>query len=426
MRQNKLWFMFSGTLAVLAVALILTAGAVAASTYKVLHKFTGKDGSEPYGTLIFDAAGNLYGTTMFGGGSGVGTVFELKPNSDGRWTESVLHSFTGGDGARPFAGLILDGVGNLYGTTEIGGTAEYGGTVFKLTPNSDGRWTESVLHSFTGGDGWEPTANVIFDATGNLYGTTLFGGAFNSGVVFKLTHNLDGSWTDSVLYSFCSVTNCADGSTPLAGLIFDEAGNLYGTTAEGGNHGCQGGLGCGVIFELSPLANGSWTYSVLYSFTGGTRGDAPQAGLIFDAAGSLYGTTTNGGYLNERECSDSGCGLVFKLTPNSDGSWTESVLHAFRSGNSDPIARPVGGLIFDAAGNLYGTTPYSGPAGGGAVFKLAPQSDGSWAYSTLRFFFGKPAENPLGGVVLDKAGSLYGTANACGSGCQGVVFEITP
>jgi uncharacterized repeat protein (TIGR03803 family) len=334
---------------------MLPAGAAAASKYKVLHSFTGSDGANPYAGLIFDTAGNLYGTTLNGGGSHrEGTVFKLKRNSDGSWTESVLYSFCHltncADGFVPNSRLIFDAAGNLYGTA--GGGAYGVGAVFKLTPNSDGSWTESVLYSFAGADGDGPFAGLIFDAAGNLYGTTVGGGAHRRGIAFKLTPNSDGSWTESVLYSFCSLTNCADGSYP---------------------HGC----------------------------------------LIFDSAGNLDGTTQQGGGAHRR-------GTVFKLAPNADGSWTESVLHSFQSGN------PFDGLTLDAAGNLYGTTSQGGPADGGAVFKLSPQSDGSWGYSVLRFFYGKPALSPYAGVLLDNVGNLYGTTLNCGSGCQGVVFEITP
>jgi uncharacterized repeat protein (TIGR03803 family) len=216
-----------------------------------------------------------------------------------------------------------------------------------------------------------------------------------------------------VLYSFCSLKNCADGAFPLAGVIFDAVGNLYGTTSDGGVVGC-GPYRCGTVFKLTPNSDGSWTESVLHSFTGGADGARPLAGLILDQAGNFYGTTQFGG--------NRGSGVVFKLAPNSNGGWNETVLHYVQS-----LAAPSA-VIFDAAGSLYGTTENGGPANGGAVFKLAHNSNGSWAFSVLRFFFGKPALNPAAGVVLDKAGNLYGTTFLCGTGynCQGVVFEITP
>jgi uncharacterized repeat protein (TIGR03803 family) len=293
--------------------------------------------------------------------------------------------------------------------------------VFKLTPNSDGSWTESVLYSFCSldncADGADPTAGLIFDKAGNLYGTTSEGGDRITGVVFKLTPNSDGSWAESVLYKF---NGTSDGDEPTAALIFDGAGNLYGTTLGGGN-GCPRFGGCGEVFRLTPNSDGSWTESVLHSFTTRRNGNNPQAALIFDLAGNLYSTTIDGGDLTN--CTD-GCGTVFKLTPNSDGSWTASVLHKFAN---HLAADPYAGLIFDPAGNLYGTTLDGGPVNGGAVFKLAPNADGSWAYSVLHVFLGKPALTPFGGVVLDKVGNLYGTTGQCsGTGCKGVVYEITP
>jgi uncharacterized repeat protein (TIGR03803 family) len=348
------------TLAVLAMALMLPTGAGAASKYNVLHRFTSKDGVVT-NTSVFDAAGNLYGTTLK--------------------------------------------------------------VVYKLAPNSHGSWTESVLYRFCSlkncADGDAPTT-LIFDAAGNLYGTTQLGGGFGDGTVFKLTPNSDGSWTESVLYSF---TGGADGRQPLyGGVIFDATGNLYGTASGGGDLACNAPSVCGVVYKLTPNSHGSWTESVLYSFTGGADGAYPASGLVFDSAGSLYGTTPSGGNLSD--CIN-GCGVVFKLTPNSDGSWTESVLHSFAN---HPAANPYTGLVFDATGNLYGTTLYGGPVNGGVVFKMAAKSDGSWAYGLLHVFLGKPAKNPDGGLVLDKVGNLYGPTLGCGSGykCQGVVFEITP
>jgi uncharacterized repeat protein (TIGR03803 family) len=439
MPQKKFWFRMSVILAVLAMVLMLPAGGAAASKYKVLHRFRGPgDGQGPYGGLILDEAGNLYGTTV-GGGTGYGTVFKLTPNSDGSWTESVLYSFTGGeDGDGPIAGLILDEAGNLYGTTQVGGNGcdSYGcGVVFKLTPNSDGSWTESVLYKFTGGeDGYNIFAGLILDHAGNLYGTAVNGGiGGGGGVVFKLTPQSDGSWTESVLYNFCSITNCADGEYPYADLIFDAAGNLYGATVGGGVlRDCNNGYGyCGVAFRLTPNADGSWKEKVLHKFTGGKDGGRPYVGLIFDQAGNLYGTTAGGGNVN---CdSPYGCGTVFKLSPNADGSWKEKVLHKFTGGKDGNL--PSGGLIFDAEGNLYGTTANGGNlsycvhhAGCGVVFKLTPNSDGSWTETVLHFFQGTPAVNPLAPLVLDKAGNLYGTTYSCGRryNCSGVVFEITP
>ena len=293
-------------------------------TVNLLHQFGGGDGAAPHAGVVLDAAGNLYGTTQDGGGSGTvcsggcGVVFKLAPNPDGTWTESVLHRFTGPDGNQPLAGLNFDAAGNLYGTTLYGGTQEEG-TVFKLAPNSNGTWTESVLYSFTGPDGAGPAAGLTFDAAGNLYGTTIYGGPAGCngetgemcGVVFKLAPNPDGTWTESVLHSFFTAGD--DGAGPYAGLTLDEAGNLYGTTVQGGSAACTDG--CGVVFKLVPSADGTWTESVLHRFTGGADGAGPWAGLVFDAAGNLYGTTIQGG---SAACTN-GCGVVFKLAPTASG-----------------------------------------------------------------------------------------------------------
>ena len=391
-------------LAITGLTLILRSSAWA-TEHKTLHKFkqTGVGGYSPNGGLIFDAAGNLFGTTEYGGAHGYGTVFELTPNGDGSWTESVLHSFNYSDGEVPFAGLIFDAAGNLYGTT-AGGGAYDAGTVFQLTPNGDGSWTESVLHSFNGKDGRQPLSSLIFDAGGNLYGATYSGGAFGDGTVFQLTPNGDGSWTESVLHSF----NGGDGREPLSSLIFDAVGNLYGTTYTGGAYGW------GTVFKLTPNGDGSWTESVLHSFNH-RDGAFPYSSLTFDAAGNLYGTTASGGYF--------GVGTVFKLKPNGDGSWTESRLHSFNV--TDGYA-PVAGLIFDAAGNLYGTTQYGGTYNYGVVFRLRPKPAGGWRYRVLHEFQDHPSANPQAGLVLDQAGDLYGTTYGDGTTTFGSVFEITP
>jgi len=276
-----------------------------------------------------------------------------------------------------------------------------------------------VLHNFTGADGAYPdNGPLVFDSAGNLYGTTFYQAGV--GNVFELSPNLDGSWTESSLYTFCSLPGCADGVQPAGGLILDKAGNLYGMTPAGGATSCIGdqGDGCGVVFELSPQSNGTWKQTVLHAFSGGGNdGSYPASDLVFDKAGNLYGTTNDGGTVS---CN---CGTVFELTPNSDGSWTESILHRFTThGPSVPSGTPV----FDSAGNLYGGGFHGGPAGAGGVFKLAPKSGGGWTYSVLHVFLGKPLTGPAGGLAIDKSGNLFGT-DGCGSGaCQGTVFEITP
>jgi hypothetical protein len=342
---------------------------------QVLYAFQGgSDGSSPSSGLIFDSSGNLYGTTAEGGGgactngfAGCGTVFELSPNGSGGWMESMLYSFQGGsDGASPSSGLIFDQAGNLYGTASHGGVFVGGndglGTVFELSPNGSGGWTESVLYSFQGGSDGEYPQGLIFDQRGNLYGTTSGGGGTcgkfgvgTCGTVFELSPNGSGGWTETLIYVFQS----SDGIwNPNPGLVFDEAGNLYGTTPQtGGSAGCFNGLGCGAVFELSPNGSGGWREALLYAFRGGSDGGYPTPMLIFDRAGNLYDTAEQGG---QAQCpsTDFGCGTVFELSPNGSGGWTKTTLYSFQGGSDG--WNPQAGLIFDETGNLFGTTSGGG------------------------------------------------------------------
>ena len=338
-------------------------------TETVLHSFgSGTDGAQPYAALILDMAGNLYSTTYKGGVHGEGTVFELSPRLGGGWTETVLHSFGNPatqDGADPFGDLVADATGNLYGMTQGGGIRGKG-TVFELSLGQGGGWTETVLHSFGNPatqDGANPFAGLIFDQDGNLYGTTYLGGIHSLGTAFELSPSGGGGWTETVLHSF-GVPGSQDGSDPEGGLIFDRSGNLYGTTMAGGIHvdGVCSPVGCGTVFELSPREGGGWTETVLHSFGNGTDGIFPQAGLVSDAVGNLYGTTESGGIHS--------MGTTFTLTPREGGGWTETVLHSF--GNGTDGAFPVSGLTFDSLGNLYSTTLAGGIHGLGTAFQLTP------------------------------------------------------
>ena len=411
-------------------------------TEKVLHSFNknGTDGAHPHAGLVMDAAGNLYGTTFANGTYNHGTVFELTRAAGGGWTEKVLYSFNnnGTDGTNPEAGLIFDTAGNLYGTTYQGGTYSIG-TVFELTPTAGGGWTEKVLYSFNnnGTDGTNPEAGVILDAGGDLYGTTYSGGTYNNGTVFELTPTAGGGWTEQVLHHFN--LNGTDGANPEAGLIFDAAGNLYGTTDGGGAYGGFYG-GDGTVFELTPTAGGGWTEEVLHNFGNSTDGINTHAGLIFDTAGNLYGTTDEGGaYGNsDNAYGASGYGTVFELTPTAGGGWTEEVVHSFNFNGTDG-ASPHAGLIFDAAGNLYGTTTVSGTYSVGTVFELTPTAGGGWTEKVL-YNFNSPLASarragadgafPYASLIFDVAGNLYGTTNQGGTqdtefGGVGTVFELT-
>jgi len=410
MRSNIL---FRSLRAVLTMCnlLLLATTVLAASNETILHNFNknGQDGVAPNGGLISDTAGNLYGTTTGGGTNRAGTVFELMPNGDGTWTEKVLYSFNnnGADGAYPYGSLVFDSAGNLYGTTSQGGTRG-SGNVFELSPGSGGIWTEKVLHSFnpSAGGGSQPLAGLILDPSGNIYGTTNQGGTYGYGTVFELSPASGGAWTANVLHSFGRLT---DGTSPVAGVIRDAAGNLYGTTIAGALHGD------GIVFELSPQGS-SWTEKILYAFAGGTDASSPWGGLNFDPAGNLYGTTEYGGANN--------WGAIYKLTPQSSGSWTESVLHSFNLDGSDGTS-PVASMAIDSAGKLYGTASGGGMFHFGIVFELS-LSGSTWTETVLHSFGnGSDGANPQAGVVADAAGHLYGTTVRGGSFEVGTVFEVT-
>lgn len=409
--------------------------AFAASTEKVLYSFCSlsgcTDGSTPGSGLILDGSGNLYGTTTGGGANGWGTVFRLVRRANSLWTENVLYSFCSEsactDGAVPQGNLILDEAGNLYGVTDKGGSGSCGGNacgiVFELSPDG-GKWSEKVLHNFdeAGVDGFEPIAGLTLDAAGNLYGTTYLGGAHGKGTVFELTPGSNGTWTETVIHSFCSVGSCKrNGQGPVGGLILGDKGSLYGTTTAGGlSRGNCGAVGCGVVFQLTFSSSGKWKENVLLNFN--TR-DGSDAALTFDPAENLYGTTPD---------------TVFELKKNN--GWAKKVLHTFGKGKDG--ATLDASVAFDGAGNLYGTTLTGGAnrscsqgVGCGTVFRLRQQGNGKWTEGILHSFNnnGKDGTFPVAGVIVDPARNVYGTTSAggaSGSGCGGsgcgTVFEITP
>jgi uncharacterized repeat protein (TIGR03803 family) len=405
-------------LAMCATTALMTGTLASAQRVTILYNFgtNGHDGSLSLAGLIFDASGNLYGTTEYGGAYGDGTVFELTPTVSGGWTEKVLHHFNHnvGDGYRA-VGLVIDASGNLYGTTTFGG-AHKAGTVFELAPTAGG-WIEKILYSFGANakDGYWPGAGLILDSAGNLYGTTSEDSSHGSfgGTVFELKRTA-GGWAEQVLHTFGE--NVKGGYYPIAGLVFDGEGNLYGTTFNGGADGY------GAVFELTPDAGGGWTASVLYSFSGnGTDGSGPGSSLIFDLSGNLYGTTYYGG--TNTVCSY-GCGTVFELSPGSGGGWADKVLHSFNINGADGYLS-VAGLIFDGAGNLYVATEEGGTYDKGGVFKLTPEAGGVWTETLLYGFNGRDGAWPMfGALVFDTHGNLYGTTSAGGVHGAGSVFEI--
>lgn len=443
MRKNTWESAMTSTCAlaiVLLLAIAVTQSALA-QNYSIIHSFNGNnmhDGNTPYDGLTIDAAGNLYGTTCFGGANAAGTVFKLT-HKNLNWVLSLLYEFHGSnDGYCPQARVVFGPDGALYGTAYEGGGTEAlcsslafsgCGTVFKLTPPPtfcravSCPWTETVLYRFQGvTDGQQPTSVVTFDRSGNIYGTTFYGGVasescgYGCGVVYKLTHS-GGGWTESILYAF---TDGADGGLPFDGVIFDNAGNLYGTTR-------VTGAGCGgTIFELTPSGSG-WVEQTLLEFTPleSTVGFCTTAGLIFDGSGNLYGAT-NGGAQNDVD------GAAFEAT-SSNGYWTATALYRF----SADISRcgffscgPIRRLLMDSAGNLYGTAYGDGAYSYGSVFKLTP-ADNGWTYTSLHDFCaeGSPCSDgsyPISNLVFDANGNLYGTTSVGGAYGFGVVFEIAP
>jgi uncharacterized repeat protein (TIGR03803 family) len=369
-------------------------------SYKVIHNFTAKskDGASPYAGPIFDAEGNLLGTTYLGGGFGGGAVYKLAPNGSS-WTYSTLYSLKNvPDGSGPaFGSLALGADHALFGTTEGGG---FFGTAFMVCACAT---REAVVHSFgMGTDGAEPIGGLAFDSVGNFYGTTLLGGDSGNGTVFEGKRSQQG-WTESVIYSFMEGS---DAVNPVSGVSVDAQGNLYGTAPAGGVNEV------GAVYKLS-RSGSKWTETVLYNFQGQDDGQNPVGGVILDKDGNLYGTTFDGG--------TNGGGTVYQLSP-SNGDWNFTVLYGFTGGYGGPYNK----LTFDAEGNLYGVTNSDGANGLGAVFKLAPGSDG-WTLTDLHDFAGgNDGSLPYGSVAVDASGNIFGTAAVGGTDNQGLVFEITP
>jgi uncharacterized repeat protein (TIGR03803 family) len=393
----------------------------AAVTLSTIYSFAGTDGLGPDGSLVMDKTGALYGVTYLGGTLGFGSVFQLIPPAvaGGAWTENVLYSFTGGtDGNHPYGALAINTKGDVYGSTEQGGTVNAAcpngcGVVFELAPpaTEGGAWTETVLYSFTGAtDGGTPNGALALKGT-SLYGTTPIGGTSGHGSVFELAPPTKKGhpWTHSLLYSFAAGT---DGADPAAGVVFNKSGALFGTTNGGGVSNA------GTVFELAPpaVAGGAWTETVLYSFEDGSDGAFPGAGLVFDTKGALYGTAEFGGAAND--------GTVFQLKPPAEtGSpWTFAVLHAFAGTDG---ANSYGGLVVTTSGVVYGTTLLGGQYGYGTIFELTPPKKGTtWTETVLySFSLANDGGNPSAGILL-KGTTAYGTTDNGGISAGGTVFEL--
>ncbi len=369
-------------------------------TFTTLISFNGTDGETPDAGVIADAAGDLFGTTNDGGVAG--TVFELVNNGGGSYTPTTLVSFNGANGEYPYAGLVADAAGDLFGTTNAGG-ANSAGTVFELVNNGGGSYTPTTLVSFNGAIGQYPDAGLVADAAGDLFGTTQVGGANDDGTVFELMNNAGGSYTPTTLVNF----DGTNGAIAQAGLIFDAAGNLFGTTAYGGANND------GTVFELVNNGGGSYTPTTLVNFDG-TNGANPYASLISDAAGDLFGTTQGGGA--------NGDGTVFELVNNGDGSYTPTTLVSFNGTNG---ANPHASLISDAAGDLFGTTEGGGANGDGTVFELMNNGGGSYTLTTPVNFDGTNGANPYASLISDAAGDLFSTTADGGANGDGTVFELS-
>ncbi len=393
------------TTAALALAIVfalpLATPAAQAQSFQVIHNFTGPDGALPKAGLTI-RSGKLYGTTWAGHeGSGWGGVFQLRPHNSA-WLFQDLHVFDG----QPLDRVVFGPNGTLYGTSPSNLVSYYYGYIFNVTvpvnvcQTVGCIWPATVVFGFGGGsDGATPKgAALVFDGAGNMYGTTSAGGSGN-GTVYTVTP----SGAQSPIYTFAGTP---DGATPYSGVIFDTAGNLYGVTEAGG------ASGSGAVYKLSPNGGG-WTEQVIYSFTGGNDGSNPVGGLIMDGAGNLYGTTASGG--------TGGGGTVFELSPNG-GGWSYNLLSSFNgTANCGPWAEPS----FDPAGNLYGTTLCDGATGKGNIWELVNSGSG-WTYDSLHDFSGPDGNRPYSTVVFDASGNLYGTTSSGGANGLGEVWEFTP
>jgi uncharacterized repeat protein (TIGR03803 family) len=407
---NSLEAGMRGVLVVAALSglLLTTARPAHAQTENILHRFD----SIGYGynfmsSLTADREGNFYGTTDVGG-RGYGTAFELSPDGRGGWHQTVLHTFTDGkDGGYPFfSTLTVDRRGNLYGTTSNGGNSEFG-VVFKLHPVGK-RWVETVLFNFSSGPGGVyPFNGLIMDAAGNLYGRDY---VYTEAGIFESVFELSGSkqfWTEKVIYQSSVFTGNVDGG----GLTMDDAGDIFGVTWDT--------FAPSIAFELTPNGSGGWNTNTIYTFEPSADPFGPPA---LDKAGNLYGVVT----------SSTNYGTVYELSPRKTGGWLRKTLYRFNGSPTDG-GDPYAGVTFDASGNIYGTTSSGGLFNLGTVFELTPPADQSgYREKILWSFNGADGSAPLGNVVLDAAGDVYGlTSTGGGAGCYGfegcgVAFEVVP
>jgi uncharacterized repeat protein (TIGR03803 family) len=413
MRLTYWWRAF-----LLAFALLAgSAGANAAIKETVLYSFDeANNGAYPVAGLVADAKGNLYGTTELAGAKGAGIVYELTPNSDGTWTFTLLHTFDiSSEGGDPLAGLVFDNAGNLYGTTSIGGPND-AGSVYQLTPTSTG-WSFKVIYAFSQGrNAGFPGGPLLFDGKNTLYGTASGGSkmcTFGCGTVYQLKQSKNGIWNEKVIYRF---QEGKGGYIPAGGVIRDSSGNLYGTTLLGGLSQCD--AGCGTIFKLSPSGNG-WKESTLYRFKSKKDGYQSYGGLAVDKSGALYGATSLGGDVN---CNPpNGCGTVFRLSSTAK----HTVLHAFGKTSGDgmfPMAGPTlaaSGTLYGTT-DYGGKLQSCGSDGCGLVYQVK-----GGKLTVLYNFNGSDGAQPQAQLLWGGAGHLFGTTFSGGAGEVGEAFELS-
>lgn len=398
---------------------MLVANSSALTREKILYQFAGGNGGDnPEYGLVFDSQGNAYGTTYYGGTYGWGTIFRLEKSKHG-WIQHLLYSFQGNsDGSYPLGNLLIDAAGNLYGTTRSGGTGTCqgysycGGTVFELT-RSNGNWKHAILYNFCslGGcsDGEAPSG-LTFDNAGNIYGTTAGGGEGceeGCGTVYKLSLS-NGSWKETVLHAF---DDDGDGYYPASGVTIDKSGNLYGTTSSGA------GYGYGMVYVLNHAKHG-WKETMLYAFDGSTNNKDPNGNLTLDSAGNIFGVTTGGSEGCEYQC-----GMIYRLS-RSRGQWVETSVFTFDGSNG---ASPNGGLILNNAGKFYGSTIVGGAYDFGELFELQPGK--TWTIKLLYSFTGDGDDaSPNPGVTVGPDGGLYGTTPSGSYNSQffGEIFDVLP
>jgi hypothetical protein len=454
MDRNRYSRVVSRLLALFAVALTVAVPASASWKEKVVYSFQGgTDGSLPAGSVIFDKVGNLYGATIEGGSTACppgwcGTIYQLSPPTQkgGQWTETVLYVFKGhdqNDGSSPSGGLIADNAGNFYGVTGYGGsgpcvlfgTATGCGTVFELSPPAQkgGAWTETVLYNFRGGkDGDLPTGPLVFDSAGDLYGATEFGGGKgttcdvfyggNCGTVFKLSppKTKGGKWTEKVLHRFAGISQgkqYGDGAVPNAGLVVDTTGAVYGTTSYGGNQQCKGDgyLGCGTVFKLAlSLGNSASWAEAILHRFVGYPNDGQ-----LPSSGLIF---DSGGTLYGTTAGggDQAEGTIFVLKQPKErgGPWRETLLHQFTAGSDGAV--PIAPLTLSAVGALYGAASIGGVVGGGTLFQLtlSPKRH-TWRFDAVYTFRGSPdGSYPASRLTLGPSRSYYGTTQQSGNAGQ--------